>query len=60
MTTAQELRFALTFEDYDAAVHVFRDVFGLSTLRDLEAQSGRRADPVGAERNARVVRPSPL
>jgi catechol 2,3-dioxygenase-like lactoylglutathione lyase family enzyme len=41
VTTAQELRFALTFEDYDAAVHLFRDVFGLSTLMDLEAQSGR-------------------
>ena len=41
MTSARELRFAFTFEDYDAAVHLFRDVFGLQTLMDLEAQGGR-------------------
>jgi catechol 2,3-dioxygenase-like lactoylglutathione lyase family enzyme len=40
-TPARELRFAFTFEDYDAAVHLFRDVFGLPTLMDLEAQGGR-------------------
>jgi catechol 2,3-dioxygenase-like lactoylglutathione lyase family enzyme len=41
VTSARELRFAFTFEDYDAAVHLFRDVFGLQTLMDLEAQGGR-------------------
>ena len=41
MTNARELRFAFTFEDYDAAVHLFRDVFGLPTLMDLQAQGGR-------------------
>ena len=40
-TPARELRFAFTFEDYDAAVHLFRDVFGLPTLMDLEEQGGR-------------------
>jgi len=38
---ARELRFAFTFEDYDAAVRLFRDVFGLDTLMDLEEQGGR-------------------
>jgi catechol 2,3-dioxygenase-like lactoylglutathione lyase family enzyme len=41
MTTARELRFAFTFEDYEAAVRLFRDVFGLKTLMDLERQGGR-------------------
>ena len=41
MTIAQELRFAFTFDDYEAAKHLFRDVFGLPTLMDLEAQGGR-------------------
>ena len=40
-TPARELRFAFTFEDYDAAVHLFRDVFGLPTLMVLEEQGGR-------------------
>ena len=40
MTEARELRFAFTFEDYDAAVRLFRDVFGLRTLMDLEEQGG--------------------
>ena len=38
MTEARELGFAFTFEDYDAAVRLFRDVFGLDTLMDLEEQ----------------------
>ena len=41
MTEARELRFAFTFEDYDAAVRLFRDVFGLRTLMDLEEQGAR-------------------
>jgi catechol 2,3-dioxygenase-like lactoylglutathione lyase family enzyme len=41
VTEARELRFAFTFEDYDAAVRLFRDVFGLRTLMDLEEQGGR-------------------
>jgi lactoylglutathione lyase len=41
MTHARELRFAFTFEDYDAAVHLFRDVLGLETVTDLGRQGGR-------------------
>jgi hypothetical protein len=41
VTEARELRFAVTFEDYDATVRLFRDVFGLRTLMDLEEQGGR-------------------
>jgi catechol 2,3-dioxygenase-like lactoylglutathione lyase family enzyme len=41
MTTARELRFAFTFDDYDGAVRLFRDVLGLETLMDLERQGGR-------------------
>jgi catechol 2,3-dioxygenase-like lactoylglutathione lyase family enzyme len=40
VTEARELRFAFTFEDYDAAVRLFREVFGLRTLMDLEEQGG--------------------
>lgn len=41
MPPARELRFAFTFDDYDAALHLFRDVFGLETLMDLDHQGGR-------------------
>jgi catechol 2,3-dioxygenase-like lactoylglutathione lyase family enzyme len=40
VTEARELRFAFTFEDFDAAVRLFRDVFGLRTVMDLEEQGG--------------------
>ena len=39
--TARELRFAFVFDDYDAALHLFRDVFGLRTLKVLDPQGGR-------------------
>ena len=41
MTTARELRFAFTFDDYEGAVRLFRDVLGLETVMDLERQGGR-------------------
>ncbi len=41
MIPARELRFVLVFDDYDSAVHLFRDVFGLETLMDLEGDGGR-------------------
>jgi catechol 2,3-dioxygenase-like lactoylglutathione lyase family enzyme len=41
MGRAQELRFAFTVDDFDAAVQLFRDVLGLETLMDLEEQGGR-------------------
>ena len=41
MTPARELRFAFVFDDYDAALHLFRDVFGLETMLDLDHEGGR-------------------
>jgi hypothetical protein len=41
MTPVRELRFAFVFEDYDAALHLFRDVFGLDTELDLDHEGGR-------------------
>jgi catechol 2,3-dioxygenase-like lactoylglutathione lyase family enzyme len=41
MAKARELRFAFTFDDYEGAVRLFRDVLGLETLMDLERQGGR-------------------
>jgi catechol 2,3-dioxygenase-like lactoylglutathione lyase family enzyme len=41
VTLARELRFAFTFDDYETAVRLFRDVLGLETLMDLERQGGR-------------------
>ena len=41
LAEARELRFAFTFEDYAAAVRLFRDVFHLDTLMNLEEQGGR-------------------
>jgi pyridoxamine 5'-phosphate oxidase family protein len=38
---ARELRFALVCDDYDAALRLFRDLFGLRTLKVLDAQGGR-------------------
>jgi catechol 2,3-dioxygenase-like lactoylglutathione lyase family enzyme len=41
MTAARELRFAFTFDDYEAALRLFRDVFGLETIEDLDHEGGR-------------------
>jgi len=41
MSAARELRFAFVVDDYDAALRVFRDVFGLETIEELERQGGR-------------------
>jgi catechol 2,3-dioxygenase-like lactoylglutathione lyase family enzyme len=41
LTPARELRFAFVFDDYDAALHLFRDVFGLETMLDLDHDAGR-------------------
>jgi catechol 2,3-dioxygenase-like lactoylglutathione lyase family enzyme len=38
MTAARELRFAFTFDDYAAALHLFRDIFGLETVEVFEDQ----------------------
>jgi lactoylglutathione lyase len=41
MTPARELRFAFVFDDYDAALHLFRDVLCLETVLDLDQEGGR-------------------
>jgi catechol 2,3-dioxygenase-like lactoylglutathione lyase family enzyme len=38
---ARELRFVLVVEDYEAAAHLYRDVFALEVLMDLEGDGGR-------------------
>lgn len=37
----RELRIALTFDDYDAALRLFRDVLGLEPVEVLDGQGGR-------------------
>jgi catechol 2,3-dioxygenase-like lactoylglutathione lyase family enzyme len=41
MTHARELRFAFVFDDHEAALHLFRDVFGLEMLEEFHNQGGR-------------------
>jgi catechol 2,3-dioxygenase-like lactoylglutathione lyase family enzyme len=41
MVSARELRFVFVVDDYDAAARLYRDVFGLEVLMDLEGQGGR-------------------
>ena len=38
---AREVRFVLVVEDYEAAAHLYRDVFGLEVLMDLEGDGGK-------------------
>ena len=40
MVTAREVRFVLVVDDYEAAAYLYRDVFGLEVLMDLEADGG--------------------
>jgi catechol 2,3-dioxygenase-like lactoylglutathione lyase family enzyme len=41
MTTAREVRFVLVAADYEAARKLYRDVFGLEVVMDLDGQGGR-------------------
>ncbi len=41
MIPARELRFIFVIDDYEAAAHLYREVFGLEVLMDLDAQAGR-------------------
>ena len=41
MTAVRELRFAFTVDDYDGALSLFRDIFGLQTIEEFQAQGGR-------------------
>lgn len=38
---ARELRFSFVFDDYEAAAHLYRDVFGLEVVMELDDQGGR-------------------
>jgi catechol 2,3-dioxygenase-like lactoylglutathione lyase family enzyme len=41
MIPVRELRFVLISDDYDSAVRLFRDTFGLEVMMDLEGDGGR-------------------
>ena len=41
MVRARELRFVLVVDDYEAATRLYRDVFGLDVVMDLEQDGGR-------------------
>jgi catechol 2,3-dioxygenase-like lactoylglutathione lyase family enzyme len=41
MVHAREVRFVLVVDDYEAAVRLYRDVFGLEVALDLEGDGGR-------------------
>lgn len=41
MSQARELRFAFVLDDYESALHLFRDVFGLGVVEELEDRGGR-------------------
>jgi catechol 2,3-dioxygenase-like lactoylglutathione lyase family enzyme len=40
-TAARELRFAFTFDEYDQALRLFRDVLGLEVIDTFDHQGGR-------------------
>jgi catechol 2,3-dioxygenase-like lactoylglutathione lyase family enzyme len=41
MAGARELRFAFTFDDYETALSLFRDVFELETIMELDSEGAR-------------------
>jgi catechol 2,3-dioxygenase-like lactoylglutathione lyase family enzyme len=41
VTNAREVRFVLVADDYEAARTLYRDVFGLDVVMDLDGQGGR-------------------
>jgi len=41
MAAARELRFAFTFDDYETALRLFRDVFELETIMELDSDGVR-------------------
>lgn len=41
MVAARELRFAFTFDDYEKALGLFRDVFELETIMELDSEEAR-------------------
>lgn len=43
MTTAREVRFVVVTDDYESAARLYRDVFGLEVVTDLDGQGGQGA-----------------
>jgi hypothetical protein len=41
MVAARELRFAFTFDDYETALGLFRDVFELQPIMELDSEGAR-------------------
>lgn len=41
MIHAREVRFCFVIDDYDAAAHLYRDVFGLEVLEEFDEQGSR-------------------
>jgi catechol 2,3-dioxygenase-like lactoylglutathione lyase family enzyme len=41
MIPAREVRFCFIVDDYEPAAHVYRDLFGLPVLQELDEQGGR-------------------
>jgi uncharacterized glyoxalase superfamily protein PhnB len=41
MPLARELRFALVFDEYDSALHLYRDVFGLEVVEEFEQRGSK-------------------
>lgn len=41
MSQARELRFAFVFDEVESALHLYRDVFGLTVVEELEHEGGR-------------------
>jgi catechol 2,3-dioxygenase-like lactoylglutathione lyase family enzyme len=41
MIPAREVRFCFVIDDYEAVAHLYRDVFGLEVLEELDEQGGR-------------------
>jgi lactoylglutathione lyase len=41
MSQARELRFAFVLDDYESALHLYRDVFQLEVVEELEQEEGK-------------------
>jgi lactoylglutathione lyase len=57
MIAARELRMVLVVDDYEAAAHLYRDVFGLEVLMDLDGQGGRGVILRAPEATLEIVDP---
>ncbi|MGA5137653.1 VOC family protein [Streptomyces azureus] len=55
----RELRLVVTADDYDAALHFYRDVLGLTEQGAFASESGRDHDPGGRAGHPGADRPEP-